>query len=68
MDFQAKHIAWQSPAGKRLEDFARLLPPKPRLDVTVFGSASIQLFVDQTFLSADIDLFGSEETYDFLLD
>lgn len=68
MDFQAKHIAWQSPAGRRLEDFARSLPPKPRLDVTVFGSASIQLFVDQTFLSADIDVFGSEETCDFLLD
>ena len=68
MDFQANHIAWQSPAGKRLDDFARSLPPSPKLDLTVFGSASIQLFVDDTFLSADIDLFGSEESYDFLLD
>lgn len=68
MDFQAKHIAWQSPAGKRLDDFARSLPSRPKLDITVFGSASIQLFVDQTFLSADIDLFGSEESYDLLLD
>ena len=67
MHFQANHIVWQSPAGKRLEEFARALPPKPRLEVTVFGSASIQLFIDQTFLSADIDLFGSEESYDFLL-
>jgi len=68
MDFQANHIAWRSPAGRRLDDFARSLPPKPKLDITVFGSASIQLFVDQTFLSGDIDLFGSEESYDFLLD
>ena len=68
MDFQAKHIAWHSPAGSRLDEFARSLPPKPRLEVTVFGSAPIQLFIDQAFLSGDIDLFGSEETYDFLLD
>jgi len=68
MDFQASHIAWQSPAGRRLDDFARSLPPKPKLDLTVFGSASIQLFIDESFLSADIDLFGSEESWDFLLD
>jgi hypothetical protein len=67
MDFQADHIAWQSPAGRRLDDFARSLPPRPKLDLTVFGSAAIQLFIDETFLSADIDPFGSEESYDFLL-
>jgi hypothetical protein len=67
MRFLADHIAWQSAAGKRLEAFARSLPPQPKLDITVFGSASIQLFIDQTFLSADIDLFGTEESYDFLL-
>lgn len=68
MDFQANHIAWRSLAGKRLDDFARALPPAPKLEITVFGSAPIQLFIDETFLSADIDLFGSEDSYDFLLD
>jgi hypothetical protein len=68
MDFQASHIAWLSPAGRRLDEFARSLPHEPKLDLTVFGSASIQLFVDETFLSADIDLFSSEESSDFLLD
>ena len=67
MDFQAKHIVWRSPAGKRLDEFAHALPPLPKLEITIFGSASIQLFVDETFLSADIDLFVSEESYDFLL-
>ena len=67
MRFQADHIAWQSPAGQRLDAFARALPPSPQFEITVFGSASIQLFIDQTFLSADIDLFGSEETYDSLI-
>jgi len=68
MDFQANNIAWRSPAGRRLDAFARSLPPEPKLDITVFGSTSIQLFVDEAFLSVDIDLFGSEESYDFLLD
>src|ERR1041384_690618 len=67
MVFLAEHIAWQSPAGQRLDAFARSLPPTPRLEITVFGSAPIQLFIDPGFLSADIDLFGSEDTYDFLL-
>jgi hypothetical protein len=67
MDFQEKHIAWQSPAGRRLDEFARALPPNPRLEITVFGSAPIQLFIDESFLSAGIDLFASEESYDVLL-
>jgi hypothetical protein len=28
MRFQGDHIAWQSPAGKRLDAFARSLPPQ----------------------------------------
>mgnify|MGYP001545435681 FL=1 len=67
MRFQAYYIPLQSPAGKRLDAFARALPAKPELEIIVFGSAPIQLFIDQNFLSADIDLFGSEEIYDSLL-
>lgn len=67
MLFQGDHIAWQSPAGQRLDEFARRLPPVPRLEINVFGSAPIQLFIDQQFLSADIDLFGAEEIYDLLI-
>ena len=67
MLFQADHIAWQTPAGRRLDEFAHALPPQPRLEVNVFGSAPLQLFIEPTFTSADIDLFGSEDVYDFLL-
>lgn len=68
MDFQGEHIAWQAPAGQRLEEFARRLPPQPRLEVNVYGSAPLQLLVDPEFLSADIDIFGDESTYERLLE
>ena len=67
MLFHGDHIAWQSPAGQRLDQFAQRLPRTPRLDITVFGSAPIQLLIDSGFASADIDLFGTEDSYDFLL-
>jgi len=67
MLFLKDHIAWQSPAGQRLDEFARKLPREPRLELHVFGSAPLQLLIDPTFVSADIDLFGFEDTYDRLL-
>ena len=68
MLFLADHIAWETPAGRRLDEFARALPPQPRFEVNVFGSAPIQLLIEPTFTSADIDLFGdSDEIYDALL-
>ena len=68
MDLRAEDIVWDSPAGKLLDQLARSLPPEPKLEITVFGSAPLQLFLDRNFLSADIDLFPSEDSYDFLLD
>jgi hypothetical protein len=68
MDFLANSIDWQSPAGRRLNEFARLLPKSPPLELVVFGSTPLQLFIDSRFLSADIDLFGSEDVMDLLID
>ena len=67
MLFQGDHIAWQSPAGQRLDELARRLPSAPPLEICVFGSAPLQLFIDPQFLSADIDIFGDEATYERLL-
>src|SRR5262249_14736816 len=53
MDFREENIDWQCPAGRRLDDLARRLPPRPSLEITVFGSAPLQLFVEHRFLSAD---------------
>jgi hypothetical protein len=68
MDLKAADIAWDAPAGQRLDLLARSLPPTPRLVLTVFGSAPLQLFLDRSFLSADVDIFPTEDAYTFLLD
>ncbi len=68
MHFQENHIAWQSPAGQRLDEFARRLPAQRRLEIIVFGSTPLQLFVDPNFTSADIDICSDEDTYQTLID
>jgi hypothetical protein len=66
MEFKADKLDWNGNAGQRLDEFARRLPVQTRLELTVFGSAPLQLFVERSFLSEDIDLFGDETTTDFL--
>ena len=66
MDFVVDNIEWRGKAGQRLDEFARNLPPQPRLTITVFGSTPLQLFVEPSFLSEDIDVFGDPATTDFL--
>ncbi len=61
MVFEVGQIDWQSNAGLLLDRFAAALPPLPRLDINVFGSAPLQLFVERAFLSEDIDLFTTED-------
>jgi hypothetical protein len=68
MDFLAENIDWLSPAGQRLDEFAARLPRTPALEITVFGSTPLQLFVESRLLSANIDLFGTEEVTDRLID
>lgn len=66
MEFVAENSDWQGKAGRQLDEFARALPPQPRLTITVFGSTPLQLFVERSFLSEDIDVFGDKETTEFL--
>jgi hypothetical protein len=66
MEYEAKKLDWNANAGRRLDALARALPPQPRLDLTVFGSAPLQLMVEGNFLSEDIDLYSSEEDSGFL--
>ena len=63
MVFEAEHINWNCPAGRRLDQLAGLLPPTPHADITVFGSAPLQLFLDDAFVSEDVDLFPPEELF-----
>lgn len=66
MEFEADKIDWQGKAGQRLDQLALRLPHERRLDITVFGSTPLQIFIEKSFLSDDIDLFGNEDTTEFL--
>src|SRR5262245_19527596 len=68
MELRAESINWDCPAARQLDQLVRLLPRNPRLDITVFGSTPLQMLVDPSFLTQDIDVFPAEESYDFLLE
>lgn len=54
-------INWETPAGRLLREFAAVIPKDRPFHLTLFGSAALQLTVDETLLSADVDVFGENE-------
>jgi hypothetical protein len=63
---EAKNIDWNASAGKQLNALARALPPQPRLDITVFDFAPLQLMIERTFLSKDLGRYSPAEHWDFV--
>jgi hypothetical protein len=57
-DWWSGEVDWSTPAGQLLLEFIKGLPPEPRLELVLYGSAPLQLTVDRNLLSADIDLFS----------
>jgi hypothetical protein len=55
---------WETPAGRLLKAFAATLPPDRHFTITLFGSAPLQITVDNQLLSADIGLF-SKPSHDY---
>jgi hypothetical protein len=51
----------ETPAGEALKKLAAVLPTERHFDITVFGSAPIQITVEPFLLSADVDLFCDQE-------
>ena len=54
-------IDWQTPAGRALRSLIAALPPGREFDLTLFGSSPLQIGIEPTFTSADIDLFATDE-------
>jgi hypothetical protein len=54
-------IDWATPAGRLLEQFIGSLPQDRAFRFTLYGSAPLQLTVDQQLLSGDVDLFSDDD-------
>jgi hypothetical protein len=58
----------ETPAGRMLRRLASLLPQGREFQITVFGSAPLQIAVDPTLTSADVDVFSDfEELNDIVM-
>jgi len=54
-------INWDTPSGELLKRFMMALPKGRQFSLTLFGSAPLQLTVDRTLLSGDVDLFSNAD-------
>jgi hypothetical protein len=59
--FWTQSIDLETAAGKMLKRLSEILPQDRDYEITVFGSAPIQIMVDPQLLSSDVDLFSSSE-------
>lgn len=57
----AGSIDLRTPAGQLIGKLIATLPAGRRFDITVFGSAPLQITVDARLTSADVDLFADAE-------
>ena len=53
-------IDWDTPAGRTLRQLVAALPADRQYSITLFGSSPLQLAIERTFTSADVDLFAGE--------
>lgn len=61
-------INWETPAGRLLRKFIAGLSKERPIVLNVFGSTPLQLKLDPSFLSGDVDIFSSEDLRDSLID
>jgi hypothetical protein len=63
-EFWGGSIDLSAPAAEMLKKLAAALPADRHFSITVFGSAPIQLFVDSSLTSGDVDIFSDAEELD----
>ena len=68
LDLWAGSVDLDTPAGQLLRNLVAVLPRDRRFDITVFGSAPLQICIDARLTSADVDLFGDAEDLRELVD
>ena len=61
MDSWSDTVDWSTPAGVALKRLIDTLPKDRHFDMTLFGSAPLQITIDPNLLSADVDLFSDAE-------
>ena len=54
-------VNWDTPAGRLLDRLVDALPADLPWRIIVFGSSPLQLGIDPTFLSGDVDVISSSE-------
>jgi hypothetical protein len=66
--FWTSSLELETTAGRMLRQLASLLPQGREFQITVFGSAPLQIAVDPTLTSADVDVFSDfEELNDIVM-
>ncbi|MCI0536686.1 MAG: hypothetical protein L0Z50_15825 [Verrucomicrobiales bacterium] len=58
-------LNWDTPAAEVLDRFVDALPSNLPWRVIVFGSSPLQLGVDPTFLSGDVDVICEQDVTEF---
>ena len=57
----AQILNWDTPNGQLLKTFIQKLPQDRPIILNVFGSTPLQMRLDPSFLSGDVDMFTSED-------
>jgi hypothetical protein len=63
IDQWTQHLDLETPAGKTLRELAAALPQNRQFRITLFGSAPLQIAIEPTLLSGDIDVFCDDDDF-----